>query len=307
MIKASAPAKLILFGEHAVVYGETAIATAVDKRAYATACELEGSKIIVNSKNIQEDIEASLIEDTTNPIVKAVQEALKFCKTKTGVGVEINSEIPVAVGLGSSASVVSATAMAVVSLFKENPDPLKIAEIALEAEKISHGNPSGVDTATTTLGGTIAFKKGTIEELKTEGLSLVIGNTGIRKSTKELVDKVRKSIEDPRMATSLFNISSLVKSAKTAIIQNNLDELGALMDKNHKFLRELGVSSPQLETLIKTAKKAGALGAKLTGAGGGGCIIALTQEPKKVIQALEKKGATAFQVHTNQEGVKIES
>src|SRR3989344_990572 len=149
MIKASAPGKLILFGEHIVVYGEPAIATALDKRAYVTATELENKKIVVRSKNLGTEIEAQLKGETKDPVVRAAQAALEKTGAKTGVGVEIDSEIPVSVGLGSSASVSVATAAAVLRLFSPDAEPskLEILEVAHEAEKIAHGNPSGIDAA----------------------------------------------------------------------------------------------------------------------------------------------------------------
>jgi len=306
MIRASAPGKIILFGEHAVVYGEAAIATAVNKRAYATACELDEKKIVVNSKNLGTEIEAGFKDETNDPIVKAVQESLKNSSRKIGIGIEINSQIPVGVGMGSSAAVTTATACAVTNLLNGKNDPLKIAEIALEAEKIAHGKPSGIDTSITTFGGTINFKRGTVEPLQTNSLSIVVGNTGVRRNTKAMVDMVKAGIEDPRMGCSLFSIGGLVKSARTAVLDNDTETLGKLMDKNHSLLRDLGVSSKSLEVLIKAAKKAGAIGAKLTGAGGGGCIIALTNDPEAVITALVENGATAFKVSTNQGGVRLE-
>lgn len=306
MIRVSAPGKLILFGEHAVVYGEAAIATAVDKRAFVTACELDENKIIVESKNLGNAIESTLKEETSDPIVKAAQVALETLGKKVGIGIEINSEIPVGVGMGSSASVVTATAAAVLGLFSGIIDPTEVAQIAFEAEKIAHGKPSGIDNAITTFGGTIHFKKGTIEVLENKELEIVVGNTGTRRNTRAIVEGVRKYIEDPRMATHLYKISSITNRAKKALLQNDLVELGKLMDENHKCLRDLGVSSKELEKLVQTAKGAGALGAKLTGAGGGGCMIAIAENPEKVIEALEAAGASAFLVRTNQKGVEIE-
>lgn len=309
MIKSSAPSRVILFGEHATAFGEPAIATAINKRAYVTACELEEKKILVQSKNLGTIVESAIYEKTEDPVVKAVQLALKHAKRETGMGIEINSEIPVSVGLGSSASVITATISSVINLFSENPVETKtinIAELAHKAEKLAQGKPSGLDTAITSFGGTISFKQGLIEKLETEGMSLIIGNTGSRGSKTELIGKVQQNIGDPRMAHTLFSISAIVNSAKKAIINNDLKELGKLMNRNHELLRNLGVSSRELERLVKAASSAGAYGAKLTGAGGGGCAVILTKNPERVTKAIEDLGFQAFQVQTNQEGVRIE-
>ena len=308
MIKASAPGKLILFGEHIVVYGEPAIATALDKRAYVTATELENKKIVVRSKNLGTEIEAPLKGETKDPVVRAAQAALEKTGAKTGVGIEIDSEIPVSVGLGSSASVSVATAAAVLKLFSNSePSRMQILEVAHEAEKVAHGKPSGIDTAITTFGGTIFFKKGEIEGLDAPEMQFVVGNTNVPRNTKEIVEKVKKIIEDPRVAYNLFTISSLVKRARDALLRGNITEIGFLMNKNQEFLRALGVSSVELERLIDIAQGAGAYGAKLTGAGGGGCMIALSEKPENILKALENDGADAFIVKTNQPGVRIET
>jgi mevalonate kinase len=291
MIKTSAPSRVILFGEHAINFGESAIATAIDKRAYVTACELEEKKILVESKNLGTSVESQIYEKTEDPVVRAVQLALKHAKKESGIGIEINSEIPVGVGLGSSASVITATISSVLNLFSENPigvQTLETAELAHKAEKITHETPSGIDTAITSFGGTISFKKGLIEKLETEGLSLIIGNTGSRGSKTETLGRVQHNIGDPRMAHTLFSISSIANSAKKAIMDNNLKELG------------------KLEKLVKTARDAGAYGAKLTGAGGGGCAVILTKNLGRVTKAIEDSGFQAFEVKTNQEGVRIE-
>ena len=309
MITASAPGKLILFGEHAVVYGEAAIATAVDKRARVTACELDEKKIVVNSKNFGTPIEASITGETDNPTVRAVQAALEYAGQSVGIGIEIDSKLPIAAGMGSSAAISSATAAAVINLLTGTVPSLEISNVAYEGEKIAHGKPSGIDSSVATFGGTIFFQRGKITNLETGRLTLVVGDTGIQRNTKEQVDKVKSTIEDPRVAHSMFSIGSLVKRANTQMLgECSHVKLGMLMDQNHDFLRKLGVSSVKLEELINAAKKAGAYGAKLTGAGGGGCVIALTDSPQEVIEALKAAGAKrAFTTRTDQEGVRIES
>lgn len=306
MITASAPGMIVLFGEHAVVYGEMAIATAINKRVNVTATELDTRNIVVESKNMGRTFEGPLYGETTEPVIRAVQAALEKTGKRRGIGISIDSNIPVGVGMGSSASVSVATAAAVLKLLQDDFDPIDVCTIAYEAEKVVHGNPSGVVNTIATFGGTITFKQGTLEGIDSKVLSLVVGNTGIPRNTTAMVEKVKEHIEDPRMAHSLFNIGAISWKAKEALANKNIEEIGQLMDKNHAFLRDLGVSSPELETLVKAAKKTGAYGAKLTGAGGGGIMIALTDTAQEVITALKEKGATAFKIKTNQPGVKIE-
>ncbi len=309
-ITASAPGKLILFGEHVVVYGEPAIATALDKRAYVTATELDEKKIIVKSSELEQPIEASLKEEAKHPAVRVAQAALQKTNSARGVEIEIKSEIPVSSGLGSSASVSVATAAAVLKLFSQEqnaePSRMEILDVAHEGEKVAHGKPSGIDTAITTFGGTIFFKKGEIEGLDAPEMQFVVGDTKVPRNTKEIVEGVRKNVEDPRVAYNLFTISSIVRRAREALLRQNLTEIGHLMNKNQEFLRALGVSSVELEQLILAARNAGAYGAKLTGAGGGGCMIALSEKPDKIKNALEQVGAEAFVVKTNQSGVRFE-
>ncbi|HIK02034.1 TPA: mevalonate kinase [archaeon] len=307
MIRASAPGKLILFGDHAVVYGEPGIATAINKRVYSTACELEGRKIIIESKDTGETIECGIRDKSKNLIVAAVQEAQKFAKSRSGVGVEINSQIPIGAGLGSSAAVATATIASVATLFNgKEPSTMEIAEMAYKADKLAHKTPSGIDTAITSLGGTIFFKKGNISQLDSEPLTLVVANSGVKRNTSDMVLRVKNSIMDPRVALSMFSIGSLTKEARTVLINKRPGDLGPLMDRGQSLLKDLGVSSTAIEDLVRIAKDSGAIGSKITGAGGGGCIISLSEDPEDLIKAFRETGASAYSVRTNQPGVRID-
>jgi mevalonate kinase len=312
MIKASAPGKIILFGEHAVVYGEAAIATAINKRANVTLCKMD-DKIVVSFKREgdENDVEAPVGAKISNPFIKTAQYCLEKLKVEGGVGIEVDSKIPMQAGLGSSAAICSAIATAVYQRFAdgEEIDFAKVNQAAFEGEKVAHGNPSGIDNTVTTFGGSIHYKRGVVEPLEFEPFELVVGNTGQQGNTKEMVARIKTMIEDPKMATHLFKISSIVWGAKTALKHRNFFEIGRLMDKNHECLRGLGVSTQGLEEMIKAAKKAGALGAKITGGGGGGCMIALAEEGKTdhVLEAIREAGAkSAFKVKINQQGAKVE-
>lgn len=289
-----------------MVFGELGIATAIEKRAYVTICELDEPKIVVQSKNVETTIELPSSERPKEPITKAARLALAKCGHKDqGLGIEINSEIPQSAGLGASAAICTATAAAVLKMFESELDIMKVAEIAYEAEKTIHTNPTGVETAVTTVGGTIAFHRGQVEALKTESLSMVVANTGFTSNAESMIKLVKQHIEDPRMGCTLFSIGGLVKQAKDAILRNQYSVIGNLMYKNHDYLKNLGVSSPELENLVKRSKDAGSPGAKLTGFGGGGSMIALAKDPDPLVDALKSSGAKVFKTMTGQNGVRI--
>lgn len=323
-VVASAPGKVILFGEHFVVYGEPAIVMAIDKRAYALAETRKDRRIYINSKNlgisgvfVGESFEAKKggreARIRLEPIRKAAQNVLNLAERKIGVSIEIRSAIPIAVGLGSSAAVITATATAVSKLLNANLSKKDVFHIAYEAERIVHGTPSGIDPTISTYGGTLLFSQDKdFKPLEVKGdIPLVIGDTGIERSTGEQVTIVR---ERKKQYPSIFNpiveaggkISShAVKALKTG----NLQELGKLMNINHALLNAVGVSNESLERLVYAARKAGALGAKLTGGGGGGCMIALSPSEKlgKVAEAIEQAGGTAFIAKKTNEGARVES
>jgi mevalonate kinase len=323
-VVASAPGKVILFGEHFVVYGEPAVVMAIDKRAYALAESRKDRRIYINSKNlgisgvfVGESFEAKKggheARVKLEPIRNAAQKVLNLAGRKIGVSIEVRSAIPIAVGLGSSAAVVTATATAVSKLLSANLSKKDIFRIAYEAERIVHGTPSGIDPAISTYGGTLLFSQDKdFKPLEVKGdIPLVIGDTGIERSTGEQVAIVRErkkqypSIFDPIVEAGGKIAHHAIKALKTG----NLQQLGKLMNINQALLYAVGVSNESLERLIYAARKAGALGAKLTGGGGGGCIIALSPPNmlKKVAKAIERAGGTAFIARKTNEGARVES
>jgi mevalonate kinase len=228
------------------------------------------------------------------------------------VSIEVRSAIPVAVGLGSSAAVVTATATVVSKLLSANLSKEDVFRIAYEAERILHGTPSGIDPAISTYGGTLLFSQDKdFKPIEVKGdIPLVIGDTGIERSTGEQVAIVRErkkqypSIFDPIVEAGGKISLHAIKALKTG----NLQELGKLMDINHALLYAIGVSSEPLERLVYAARKAGALGAKLTGARGGGCMIALSLPDtlEQVVKAIEEAGGTAFVARKTSEGTRVE-
>ena len=322
MVIASAPAKVILFGEHFVVYGEPAIAIAIDKRAYAEATLRKDKLIYINSVNLgvsgffkgkyfqPEKNKAAL--DKLVPIKNSVTRVLGKANETIGVNIDIQSDIPASAGLGSSAAVAVSTTAAVGHLVGVELSNEDVFEIALDAERLIHGTPSGIDPAISTYGGTIIFQKGKdFKPLDVKlSIPLVVGNTKLERSTGELVAAVRRRRDYyPSIVGEIIKIGGeIALRAIEALKRGDLKVLGELLNINHALLSVVGVSNEALDHLIYAARNSGACGAKLTGGGGGGCIIALTEDSriKKVIEAIERAGGTAFQARKTDEGVRVE-
>lgn len=323
-VVASAPAKVILFGEHFVVYGEPAIVLAIDKRAYAKAEIRDDKRLHISSTNLNL---AALIENGNfkmeqgdlkeaklkfEPAKQAAERVLERCGEQVGLNIEVSSTIPVAAGLGSSAAVVSSVAAAVGALLHVKMSKEDIFKITYEAEKFVHGTPSGVDPAISTFGGTLLFQMDTgfkPLEAKTE-IPLVVGETGVERSTRVQVEKVRDIRERfPQIIDPIMHSArEIALRAIAAFKENDLETLGSLMNINHALLYGVGVSDESLEWLVNAARKAGALGAKLTGAGGGGCMIALAKNErvKQVLEGIQMAGGRSFIARKTDEGVRIE-
>lgn len=322
-IAASAPAKIILFGEQFVVYGGPAIVTAIDRRAHVTAELRADQRIHVNSvdlgvsgffvgESFQEGQGGQDARVKLEPIRIAVQRVLSLSEEKAGVSVNIRSSIPVASGLGSSAAVAAAASAAVGQLLDLEMSREEIFRAAYEAERFVHGTPSGIDPTISTYGGVLLFyrDRGSTPLDVRGDIPLVVGDTGISRSTGEMVARVRERRE--RYASIVNAVietgGKIALRAVEALEKGDLNTLGELMDINHALLSAVGVSNEALERLVYAARKAGALGAKLTGAGGGGCMIALSfpEKLKHIVNAIEREGGTAFVAKKTNEGVRIE-
>ena len=315
---ATAPAKTILLGEHFVVYGEPAIVTAIDRRAKVTAQESSGTSVDITSdlgsgifegegfktSNGREDIRRVL-----EPIRISTQSVLNHLKLKRGVSLSVESDIPVAVGLGSSSAVSVATVAAVSLLFDASLSTRDIFSLALDAEKFVHENPSGIDQRVSTFGGIILYRRGDAStKLQCPvQLPLVIGNTGKSRTTGRLVESVRQRRERlPSIMGQLTKIAgSLVDEGAAALKKGDLQRFGELMDVNHGLLVSAGVSTEALDRLVHAAKAAGALGAKLTGAGGGGCIVAICEPgaQSNVADGIKRAGGEPIIVEKADTGV----
>ncbi|MCC6003830.1 MAG: mevalonate kinase [Thermofilum sp.] len=315
----SAPGKVILFGEHFVVEGQPAIAVAVSVRAYVSVEPIERDEIQVYSKNYNL-AETYILRNRESwsgrmlPVAVAAYTTMLEAGRKTGLKIDIDSQIPPSSGMGSSAAVSVATVHATSLALGLELELKKISDIAYEAEKVVHGKPSGIDNTIAAFGGAIAYRKGEgFVQLKPvfRGVKLVLADTGKPRNTGEMVRKVLAlkntypSILDP----IYYSAGKLVVEAAQLLEQGEYEKLGNLMNINHGLLSAIGVSTKEIETLVHTARESGALGAKLTGAGGGGYIVALCREndTEKVINALKNHATNILTVNLEQTGVRKEN
>jgi len=301
---ATVPGKIILFGEHAVVYGEPALAvpvTSVQARANVSA--------VIGGKSGEIQIEAPDIAlsaafkdlDPDHPLRAAVGSVIRG-RDSTSVPackIQVTSTVPTASGLGSGAAVSAAVIRAFSAFLGKRLTDEQVSQLTFEVEKIHHGTPSGIDNTVIAHQKPIYYKKG--EPFRFLSIpvpfSILIVNSGIPGHTGDAVQLVQQNwINDTDHYDRIFkSIGEISNRAYDLIQSGSPEDLGPLMDQNHDLLVELGVSSPELDQLVSAARKAGALGAKLSGGGLGGNIIALVNEgSEQIAKELVKTGA----VHT---------
>ncbi|WP_456474014.1 mevalonate kinase [Candidatus Pyrohabitans sp.] len=315
MLTASAPGKVILFGEHAVVYGEPALVGAIERRVKVRAKRLSDEVIKVHSEthNVSKSF---TFEDLRNAggafryVKRAVGIAFKEADEEIGLELRISSELPSASGLGSSAAVSVATLKAVFALLGREVSSSELASLGHRVELEVQGSASPTDTAAATYGGLLFVLPGKgIERLSVEEeLPLIVGNTRRERSTKLLVEKVRRLKEAlPEVVTPIIgNIGVITREARRCLEEGELSQIGELMNINHGLLEALGVSTEELSRLVYLARSAGAEGAKLTGAGGGGCMLAFTRRSYEAVLAALSRESEALQARVTFEGVRIE-
>ncbi len=304
MVEATAPAKIILFGEHAVVYGQPAIAVPLSSlRARATVQvntpRGQGLRIIAADLNPAQPVEIEM-DDEGNALAVTARLVLQDLQTAPpDITIAVHSQIPIASGLGSGAAVSTALARALSAAVNKPIDVARLNALVFEAEKIHHGTPSGIDNTVIVYEQPVYFVRN--QPIQTIAIgrpfSLLIANTGRPASTRIAVGDVRKLYEaNPESVQAVFeSIGALVGQARSAIESGQPAHLGPLMCQNHKLLQQLTVSSPELDTLVAAALDAGALGAKLSGGGRGGNMIALveTETLPTVHAALLEAGAVS--------------
>ncbi|MHA1400598.1 MAG: mevalonate kinase [Candidatus Heimdallarchaeaceae archaeon] len=312
----SAPGKVILFGEHAVVYGYPAIAVAIDKRVTTSIkpSTLNEGSLSVPDLFYGQSFPLTFTPSTPKSLQASyfiIEQLMNKARLLSSPNIKIKASFPPSAGLGSSAATSVSLIKALSSFLRLQLTLEDINRIAFEVEKIQHGTPSGIDNTVATYGGGIYYCKGQIERISLPSSSLywVIVNSKVKRKTKNLVLKVRKRYEkDKENIESVFrSIESLVLKAKTLIKQGQMLKIGEIMNKNQNLLEELGVGHPKITEILKILENEGSLGAKLTGAGGGGCVIGLfstKEEALKAIEHVERKGFQAFLTTPTNTGVR---
>lgn len=281
MAVSTAPGKIILFGEHAVVYGRPALAAPVTQvQATVTVSESARRGVWIEAPQVglSGDL-ASLPPD--HPLAAVIQSVFRRLDISPypPLHIRIASTIPVASGLGSGAAVSVALIRALSSSVHRPLSDEQVSALAYEIEKLHHGTPSGIDNTVITYARPVYFVKGRpIETLRVGApFTIVIADTGVSASTKEAVGAVRKlwQADQPKWEAVFDRIGEIARQARAAIAAGDIPTLGPLMDANHALLQELTVSSSELDRLVQAARTAGAAGAKLSGGGRGGNMIAL--------------------------------
>jgi len=300
---ATAPGKIILFGEHAVVYGRPAIAAPVRQaRARAVVTAAPESKpgqvrIVADNINLNADID-TLADD--HPLALAVRATASRLNIHLlpALRLQVSSNIPIAAGLGSGAAVSAAIARAISGFLGHPLADEAVSSIAYQVDQLYHGTPSGIDNTVVTYAQPVWYARGQgFERLRVnQDFTVVIGNTGIASPTGAVVEEVHKGWQAaPEQYERLFDeIGSIAQQARQYIEHGSPPDLGPLMTRNQALLQELGVSCPELERLITAAVQAGAWGAKLCGAGRGGNMIAIVDHAQagQVTAALAQAGAS---------------
>lgn len=286
--KATAPSKVILLGEHGAVYGHPAVAIPLREPSAQASVTFTGDgqpyRIELPDLGAQWSYGDAQMPPEILPFAKIIDLARERHGRSiitTGWTLRVSSAIPTGCGLGSSAAVSAAALKAVFRYFGIEVKAQTLSELVFETEKIHHGTPSGIDNTVIAMGMPILFRKGRGAECldaPEEPLFLVIGYTGIRHSTRGVIAEVaRARAAEPAKFDALFSrIGELALKGAEALPHGHAGELGVLMNESQELLRQLGVSCAELETMIGAARAAGALGAKLTGAGRGGCMVAIT-------------------------------
>jgi hydroxymethylglutaryl-CoA reductase len=295
--------KIILFGEHAVVYGSHAIAAPIPLAVRARVVgENDGVWLAYPRWGVEQRLQRDSTRQTSfeAPAALLLGELGLFGRS---MRIEVFSEIPRAMGLGGSAAVAVAIIRALDRHFELGLSDDAVNGLAFQCECIAHGTPSGIDNTVATFGQPLVYKKGASPSFQplhlTQPIAMIVGMTGVEGSTAEMVARVREGRRRNRTFydSVIQEIDSITVQALEALDSNDLVLLGDLMNTNHGFLRRIGVSSRELEELIRIALSHGACGAKLTGGGGGGSMIALFPDGGNgVVEAMQNAGYRAMEV-----------
>jgi len=315
----SAPGKLMIMGEHSVVYKYPCIVTAVDQRLRVTVESNGEGEIHICSPNVGlDEYHKSLSKLGEGDVPKSmsfvehlIKRIYKEYKISQGIRVTTESDFSTQFGFGSSAAVVVALAKALSEYFELDLSEQEIFQYAYGAVLDVQGVGSGFDVAASVYGGTFYYVTPgkTIEQIYEGELPMVVGYTGIKADTPTLVRQVAELRRQEKWVEAVFgNITDLVKRAKKLFSSSKFEQVGELLNTNQELLETLNVNSKELKKMIKATRKAGAWGAKLSGAGGGDCMIAFGSEDKRqaITEAVGEAGGEWMDVVTGAEGVRVE-
>ena len=304
---ASAPGKIILFGEHFVVHGTPAILAAIDKRVTVTSTFTENKILKINSQlgTLEVPISSSheKAKSEFKPFIYLANKMINSHQDVNGLEITIDSDIPIGVGLGSSSACCVAAAASISGLFKELSSE-EILKMSIEAEKTIFPDTSGADCTVCTYGGIIEYPS--IEKIdNTFGLNLLIANSMIPHNTKNSVEKVNKFKEndEERFSELCHKETKLIDEVIVAMKNNDTTTFGLKMSENQKYLEEIQVSNDTIDGMISSLNEI-SLGSKITGAGDGGCIITLVKDENvSKVSALLGKDKECFSAKIDTKGV----
>jgi len=314
--QARAPGKIILSGEQFVVLGAPSVAMAINLYSKTKA-----RSNLYNSVQVEVDVPTRLLSKTDpyppdsleflRPLRIAAEATLDHIgKRRQGIDVNVDCNIPIAAGLGSSASTTVSIISAVSKSQGVDLSRKEIFKLAFVPERYLHGKPSGVDQATCIYGGTIEFTRpASIKPIRVQTEpTLLLCDSGIHHETKTLVGSVVKKSQTNRkiFRDYLGQVREISQGVSKALKRGDSEDLGSLMSLNHELLRKIGVSHPKLDRLVNSAKRAGALGAKLTGAGGGGCVVVVcptARSRERIAKILRREGGTPYMITKDTDGV----
>ena len=315
-VEAVAPGKVILLGEHFVVHGSKALSLAIDRYVRVKVSGSENPLEIFYTDTGEKAIYrggwiSNLDPEILDPIKALTDRVQEYLGEKGNLHLEITFNLPISAGLGSSASLAAAVTKAVSQYLGHELGKEEVLELASLSEEMVHGKPSGIDLSTVTMGGLILFDgaaKAVEERITGIDLSLLICDSGERRSTGVMVGNVNELRERyGEIFRRLVETSNLlVEEGYKALLEGDIESLGVIFNLSQGLLKAIGVSTRSLEALIGEVEEMGALGAKLTGAGGGGCIIALMGEEKEgILHRIRDKGYECFYAHPDLEGVRV--
>ncbi len=306
MITCSAPGKVYLFGEHAVVYGQPAIACAVERRVFASVKLLNSGRISIRAMDQRRDCPST---DFTY-----ICQAVRVIKARTandfGAEIAIKSELPPSQGLGSSAAVTVSTIKALSECLGIGLRDQEIAEMGYQVECAIQGRASPTDTFVSATGGVVIIDDTKTSHLMHPDVSIIVGATGVMRSTGDVINDVARLKRDyPEIIEKILcTIGDITRLGERKLSEGDINGVGALMNINHGLLESLGVSNITLDKLVYKARDEGALGAKMTGAGRGGCMFAIARGSSAdlVAEAIAQAGAQVFITTVSDAGLRIE-